>query len=248
MPAKIVDGDRQEEMVILSVVEKPESYWVTWAYPDQFDYGVQTNGQLYVVPFNPVLYDANGTELPEPNHETQLELWKYEEGLRNQLSDQDRMKYSDTMHTLVVPKSGVIFPVYAKQNVYERSFPEKEAYAEVEFDGTRVQTSDKPIEINQEVQVGSVKFELRAIEKSRYGGYSFLFDGTQGKVVQCQVGLAGHPTDMGGNGSFNPDDPFSFYQAEMYRQIPTGKLTVRISQPAVLGDLISFTGSWAPEK
>ena len=192
------------------------SYWVTWAYPDKIDDDIQINGQLYVVPFNPVLYDANGTELPEPDHETQLELWKYEESLRNQLSDQDQLKYSGSMYTFVVPKSGVVFPVYAKQNVYERSFPEKEAYAEIEFDGSKVQTSDKPVEINQEIQLGSVKFKLKAIEKNQFGGYSFLFDGTEGKVVQCQAGLVGHTTDMGGGSSFNPDDPFHFYQAEMY--------------------------------
>jgi hypothetical protein len=248
MPAMIVDGDRQEQMVVLGVVEQPESYWITWAYPDKTDNDIQINGQLYVVPFNPVLYDANGTELPGPNQETQLELWKYEEGLRNQLSGQDQMKYSGSMHTFVVPKSGVVFPVYAKQNVYERSFPEKVAYAEIEFDGTKVQTSDKPVEINQEIQLGSVKFKLQAIGKNQFGGYSFFFDGTEGKVVQCLVGLVGHTTDMGGNSSFNPDDPFHFYQAEMYRQIPTGKLTVRVSQPAVLGDLVSFIGAWAPEK
>jgi len=248
MPAMIVDGNRQEEMVVLSVVEQPASYWITWAYPDKIDYDIQINGHLYVAPFNPVLYDANGTELPEPNHETQLELWKYEEGLHNQLSDQDQMKYSGSMHTFVVPKSGVVFPVYAKQNVYERSFPEKGAYAEIEFDGTKVQTSDKPVEIDQEIQIGSVKFELKAIEKNPYGGYSFLFDGTEGKVVQCLVDLVGHTANMSGGSSFNPNDPFHFYQAEMYRQIPTGKLTVRVSQPAVLGDLISFIGSWSPEK
>ena len=250
MPAVIVDGDRQENMVILGVVEKPESYWVTWAYPDKRDDDIQINGQLYVVPFNPILYDANGSELPAPDHETQIELWKYEEGLRNQLSDQDGMKYADTMRTFVVPKSGVAFPVYAKQNVYERSFPEKTAYAEIEFDGNKVQTSDEPVEINQEIQIGSVKFELKAIDKNPfgYGGYSFLFDGTEGKVVQCLVSLVGQTTDMSGGSSFNLEDPFHFYQAEMYQQIPTGKLTVRVSQPAVLGDLISFIGSWSPEK
>jgi hypothetical protein len=248
MPAMIVDGDRQEEMVVLSVVEKPESYWVTWAYPDKFDYDIQINGQLYVVPFNPVLYDANGTVLPEPNHETQVELWKYEESLGNQLSDQDKLKYSGSMHTCVVPKSGVVFPVYAKQNVYERSFPEKGAYAEIEFDGIKVQTSDKPVEINQEIQIGSIKFKLVSIGKSQYGGYTFNFDGTEGKVVQCLVGLVGHTTIMGGNSSFNLDDPFHFYEAELYGQIPTGKLTVRVSQPAVLGNLVSFIGSWTLEK
>ena len=249
MPAMIVDGDRQEEMVVLSVVEKPDSYWVTWAYPDKSDDGIQRNGYLYEQPFNPVLYDANGTQLPEPNHETQLQLWQYEESLFNQLSGQDQLKYyPHTMYTIVVPKSGVAFPIYAKQNVYERSFPEKEAYAEIEFDGTKVQTSDEPVEINQEIQLGSVKFELEAIEKNQFGGYSFLFDGTEGNVVQCQAGLVGYTTNMGGGSSFNPDDPYHFYQAEMYSQIPTGMLTVRVSQPAVLGDLISFIGSWSPEK
>ncbi len=248
MPEMIVDGDRQEEMVVLAVVEKPESYWVTWAYLGKRDNDIQINGQLYVVPFNPVFYDANGAELPAPDHETQLQLWQYEESLRSQLSGQDQLKYLGSMYTFAIPKSGVAFPVYAKQNVYERSFPEKEAYAEIEFDGSKVQTSDNPVEINQEIQLGSVKFTLSAIEKNPYGGYSFLFDGAEGKVIQCTVDLVGHTTNMGGSSTFNPDDPFHFYQAEMYSQIPTGMLTVRVSQPAVLGDLISFIGSWSPEK
>lgn len=248
MPALIVDGDRQEEMVVLAVVEQPEAYWVTWAYSDKHDDDINDNGYLYVAPFNPALYDADGSELPAPDHETQLELWRYEDSLRSQLSDQDGLKYAATLHTFVVPKSGVVFPVYAKQNVYERSFPEKEAQADIEFDGSKVQASDEPVEINQEIQLGSVKFKLAAIEKNQFGGYSFLFNGTEGKVVQCLAGLVGYTTNMGGGSSFNPDDPFHFYQAEMYSQIPAGKLTVRVSQPAVLGDLISFIGSWTPEQ
>ena len=249
MPAIIVDGDRQEEMVVLAVVENPESYWVTWAFPSKSDDGIQRNGDLYEQPFNPVLYDANGTQLPEPNHETQLQLWQYEESLFDQLSVQDQLKYyPHTMYTIVVPKSGVAFPIYAKQNVYERSFPEKEAFVDVEFDGSKVQASDEPVEINREIQIGSVEFRLSAIGKNQFGGYSFLFDGTEGNVVQCQAGLVGYTTNMGGSSSFNPDDPFHFKQAEMYSQIPTGMLTVRVSQPAVLGKMISFIGSWSPEK
>ncbi|NLG41588.1 MAG: hypothetical protein GX544_07780, partial [Chloroflexi bacterium] len=232
----------------LAVVEKPDSYWVTWAYPDKSDDGIQRNGYLYEQPFNPVLYDANGTQLPVPDHETQLELWEYEDSLRNQLSDQEGLLYDSTLHTFVVPKSGILYPVYARQNVYERTFPEKEAYVDVEFDGSKVQASDEPVEINREIQIGSVKFTLNAIGKNQFGGYSFLFDGTEGNVVQCQAGLVGYTTNMGGSSSFNPDDPFHFKQAEMYSQIPTGMLTVRVSQPAVLGERISFIGSWSPEK
>jgi hypothetical protein len=248
MPAMIVNGDRQGEMVVLGVVEKPDAYWVTWAYPFRNDEAIQVNGHLYVSPFNPVLYDANGVELPQPDHETRLELWGFEEGLRNQLSGQDRLKYGMTMSTFAVPKSGIAFPVYARQNVYERSFPEKETYTDIEFDGAEVQTSDGPIEINRDIQLGPVKFELKAIEKDSRGGYTFLFDGTTGKVIECRVNLVGYPTNMSGGSGFDPDAPFHFRQSVMYQQIPTGKLTVRVSQPAVLGDLISFIGSWSPEK
>ena len=249
MPGRINNGDRQEEMIVLAVVENPESYWVTWAFPSKSDDDIQRNGDLYEQAFNPVLYDANGTQLPEPNHETQLQLEQYEESLFNQLSGQDQLKYyPHTMYTIVVPKSGVAFPIYAKQNVYERSFPEKEAFVDVEFDGSKVQASDEPVEINREIQIGSVKFRLNAIGKNQFGGYSFLFDGTEGNVVQCQAGLVGYTTNMGGSSIFNPDDPYHFYQAEMYSQIPTGMLTVRVSQPAVLGDLISFIGTWSPEQ
>ena len=248
MSTMIVNGDRQEAMVVLGVVEKPDSYWVTWAYPFRHDDAIQDNGHLYISPFNPVLYDANGVELPEPDHETQLELWNLEEGLRNQLSGQDLLKYGMTMSTFAVPKSGVAFPVYARQNVYERSFPEKETYTDIDFDGAEVQTSDGPIEINRDIQIGSIKFELKAIEKDSRGGYAFLFDGTKGKVIECWVSLVGYPTNMKGFSGFNLDDPFHFSQSVFYQQIPSGKLTVRVSQPAVLGDLISFIGSWSPEK
>jgi hypothetical protein len=248
MPQAILDGERMEGMDVLGVVEQPDAYWVTWAYPDRGDNDIQINGQLYIAPFNPVVYDATGAELPAPDHETQLELWKYEEGVRNQLSGEDQLKYTGTMHTFVVPKTGVTFPVYAKQNVYERTFPEKEAFADVEFNAANVQSSGEPITIDQEIRLGAVKFTLDSIEQNPYGGYSFRFDGTEGKVVQCLVSLVGYTTNMGGGSSFNPDDPFHFSQAEIFQQNPTGQLTVRVSQPAVLGDLISFIGIWSPAK
>ncbi len=245
--AGIIDGDRQEDMTILAVVEKPEAYWVTWAYPLHVDEDIQINGHLTFSPFDPVLYDSYGKKLPEPNQETQLELWQYEDTLRDQLSEKDRMMFGVTLHTFVVPRTGVAFPVMVKQNVYERSFPEKKEYAEIEFDGTRVQASGEPVEINQEIRLGSVKFELIAIEKNPYGGYSFLFDGTEGKVVQCEIELVDHGTDVSG-GNTSQDDPFHFSQTVQFQQIPTGELTVRISRPVVLGNLISFIGSWSPER
>jgi hypothetical protein len=247
MPAMIVDGDRQEEMTVLGMLENPDSYWVTWAYPDKYDNGIQVNGYLYLKPFNPVFYDANGIELPSPNHELQVQIWEYEDSLRNQLSDENQLKYAGSMVTFAIPKSGVAFPAYVKLNVFERSFPEKEAYAEITFDGSLVQNTNEPVEIKQEIQIGSVKFELASIEISDYGGYAFNFNGAEGRVVQCEVELPGYPSGMSGSVSFNPDDPFNFSQSLMFSSIPAGQLTLRVSQPAILEDLISFIGSWAPD-
>lgn len=247
MPEMIVDGDRQEKMTVLSVVEKPDSYWVAWAYPNAFDTDIQINGHLYLRPFNPVLYDTNGVELPLPDKDMQIKLWEFEDSLRRQLSNEDQMKYIGSIHTFVVPKSGVFFPVYAKANVFKRSFPEKEHYAEIEFDGSLVQNSDEPIEINQEIQIGSTKFELESIEKSAYGGYTFHFNGSESRVVQCQVELLGYQTNISGSGNFVPEDLFGFSQSVVLSSVPTGRLIVRVSQPAVLEDLISFIGSWSPD-
>lgn len=244
IPAGIVDGDRQNDMTVLSVLEKPDSYWVTWCFPMEYDPDVQGNGQLYEMPFNPVLYDANGAELPDPSREVQLEIWKYETGLQEQLSDKDRLNCY--LQTFEISKTGVAFPVYAKQNVYKRLFPEKQAYTDIEFDGSQVLASDQAIEVNKDLQIGSIKFRLVSIGKSEYGGYTFNFDGQESKVITAEVSLIGLESNFHGSGSFNPSDPYHFTLSEMYPQIPNGNLTVRISLPAVLGDKISFIGSWSP--
>ncbi len=248
MPAKIVDGDRMGEMDLIGIVEKPDSIWVAWAFPWEMDYEIRSNGYLYLVPFGPVFYDANGKEFPELDHDTALQLWDFTSSLSDQMSEEDRMRYSPSMPVLVLPKSGVDYPVYAKQNVYTRSFPEKVAFADVEFDGSALLASDQPLEVNQAIQIGSVKFRLKSIVKSEFGGYAFNFDGSEGKVVQSDVEVLGHPSNMSGSTSFQLDKPFEFTQSVLYQQqIPSGKLTVRVSQPAVLGDKISFIGSWSPE-
>lgn len=247
MPAMIVDGDRQEEMKVLGVVEKPDSYWVTWAYPNTLDKDVQVNGFRYLSPFNPVFYDANGVELPLPDQAMRRQLWDYEDSLRRQLPEDDPLKLLGLFHTYVVPKTGVTFPIYIKHNVFERSFPEKQGYSDISFDGSLVQSANGPVEMNQEIQIGSTKFVLESIEKADSGGYKFNFNGAENKIAECQVELLGFPTNMAGNGNPDSGDFFNFYQSLMYSTPPTGELTVRVSQPVMIGDLISLIGSWSPD-
>jgi hypothetical protein len=247
IPAKIITGDREDDLTLLSIVEQPGETWLTFGYPNLFDDEVQLNGQRYLAPFNPTLYDANGLELPAADLPTQQEFLAYEDSLINHLSDSDAFRYDGTLHSFVVPTTGVDFPVYIRQDVFQRSFPEKVAFTEVEFDGDLVQNSASSVQINREIEVGSVKMTLTSIGKDPQGGYVFTFDGTAGRVVQCKVELVDYPTDMSGNTNFNPNSPYTFDQSLQFRQVPGGMLTVRISLPAVLGDRISFIGSWSPE-
>lgn len=246
MAAMFVDGERQEEMTLLGVADKRDSYWVTWAYPMPRDPDIQVNGFLLMIPFNPVLYDANGVEFPPADMELRNELWNYQDSLLNQLPDEDPLQYAGLVHTFAIPKTGFTFPAYIKLNALERSFPEKELFAEIQFDGTTVQNSDGPMPIHQEVQIGDVEFELVSIEKGEYGGYTFNFNGAEGEVIDCRVELIGHPTNISGQSSLVVDDPFHFYQSLIYSSPPTGDLTVRIDLPVVLGDQITLIGAWSP--
>lgn len=246
LAAMLVDGERQEEMTLLGVADKGDSYWVTWAYPMPRDPDIQVNGFLLMIPFNPALYDANGVEQPPADLELRNELWDYQDSLLEQLPDEDQLKYAGIVHTFAIPKTGFAFPAYIKLNALERSLPEKEQYAEIQFDGTAVQNSNGPVPINQAIQIGDIEFELVAIEKGEYGGYTFNFDGAQGEVIDCRVELVGHPTDTSGQSSLVADDPFHFYQSLIYSSPPTGELTVRIDLPVVLDGLITLIGAWSP--
>jgi hypothetical protein len=246
LTAMFVDGERQEEMTLLGVADKGDSYWVTWAYPMPHDPDIQMNGFLLMTPFNTVLYDANGVEQPQADLERRNELWEYQNSLIDQLPKEDQRQYTGIIYTYPIPKTGFAFPAYIKLNALERSFPEKEAFAEIQFDGTAVQNSEGPVPIHQKIQIGDIEFELVSIEKSEYSGYTFNFDGTEGEVVNCRIELINHPTNFAGQSSLNADDPFHFYQSLNYSTSPTGNLTVRIDLPAVLGDLITLVGTWSP--
>ena len=247
MPALIVDGDRQEEMIVLSVVEKPDSYWITWAFPFAHDSDIQVNGHLYLIPFNPILFDANGEELPKPDQALQNELRAFTDSIVRQLPEEKKLDYFGTSNTFAIPKSGIQFPVYLKLNVFERSFPEKESYAEITFNGTHVLHADGPMEINQEINIGSVSFTLVSIEMNEFGGYSFNFNGEEHRVVQCKVEIPGLSPNLSGDGNLYPGDLFNYFNVLVFPSAPTGQRTLRISEPAVLGDLISFIGIWSPE-
>ena len=251
-PEMIIDGDRQAEMTLLSVVEKPDSYWVTWAFPiskDPLD-DVSISGVNIILPGSEeILYDANGEKIPPANI-----MWAdFQQDLLRQLPEEDQIKYwsSASVRTFAVPKSGVEFPVYMKVNVIERSIPEKKDFVDVEFDGDLIQSADQPVVFDQDLEIGDIKFKLRSIFIDMWGSYAFKFDGSEGKVIECELEILGYDPAYQGWGSGYPaisGDRVFFERSLNFTPLPSGPLTLRISHPAIMGDTITYIGSWSPEE
>jgi len=246
-PEMIIDGDRQAEMTLLSVVDKPDSYWVTWAWPVIFDPDlddVSISGENIILPGSvELLYDANGEKIPPANI-----MWAdFQQDLLRQLPEEDQIKYP-VMRTVAVPKSGVEFPVYIKVNTIERSIPEKEDYVDIEFDGSLIQSEDQPVVFDVDLEIGDIKFKLRSIYIDLWGSYAFKFDGSEGKVIECEVEILGYDSTY--HGYFGPaisGERTFFDQSLHFTTLPSGPLTVRISHPAIIGDTVTWIGSWSPE-
>jgi hypothetical protein len=250
MPEMIIDGDRHEEMVVLSVVEKPDSYWVTWAFHvsrDPFD-DVSISGENIILPPSEgILYDSKGEIIPPRGGG----MWAdFQQDLLRQLPEEDQAKYYilASVKTFAVPKSGVEFPVYMKVNAIERSIPEKENYVDIEFDGSLIQSEDQPVVFDQDLEIGDIKFKLRSIYIDMWGAYAFKFDGSEGNVIECELEILGHDRTYGGYfGAAISGERIFFEQSLMFTPLPSGPLTVRISHPAVKGDTVTYIGSWSPE-
>lgn len=250
MPERVIDGDRHEDMIVLSVAENPDSYWVTWAFPiskDPLD-DVSISGENIILPGSvEILYDANGEIIPPRDGM----MWAdFQQDLLRQLPEEDQIKYWSlaSVRTFAVPKSGVEFPVYMKVNVIERSILEKEDYAEIEFDGSLIQSADQPVVFDQDIEIGEIKFKLKSIYIDIWGSYAFKFDGSEGRVIECELEVLGH--DHTYRGYVLPaisGERIFFEQTLNFTPLPSGPLTLRISHPAVMGDTVTFIGSWSPD-
>lgn len=254
MPEMIIDGYRQEEMTLLSVVEKPDSYWVTWAFPLSIEPGlddVSIAGLNFIMPGSVELYDANGEIIPPGASPGIEEIHDFEQDLLRRLPEEDQIKYFATMRTFAVPKSGVEFPVYIKVNIIERSIPEKEDFVDVAFDGSLIQSEDQPVVFDQDLEIGDIKFTLKSIYINMWGAYGFKFDGSEGNVIECEVEILGYDHGRIIKGYIGPaiSGERIFFEQSLggFTTLPTGPLTVRISHPAIMGDTVTFIGSWMPE-
>ena len=81
-----------------------------------------------------------------------------------------------------------------------------------------------------------------------WGSYAFKFDGSEGKVIECEVEILGYDPAYHGYGypAISGDRVF-FEQYLNFTPLPSGPLTLRISHPAIVGETVTYIGSWSPQ-
>ncbi len=249
MVPSAIGGKALQEMTLFSVLEKPDSYWVSFYYNHETFEGVNHNGMLTLEKGMPLVYEANGKALPEPSWDLYMEMVELSNDLNTQFFKQNpNSAVSPWFVTMPVPKTGVDYPVSIAQTVLTREFPELDAYADLEFN-TALLKEDEPLVLNQEITIGKTKLLLVSIELADMGpgGYRFNFDGSASKVNQVEVEILNHPTNIGLSGYGTVEDPFRFSTGGLYFNTPKGKLTLRISLPAVITGEKVYIGHWMPE-
>jgi len=96
---------------------------------------------------------------------------------------------------------------------------------------------------NQEIQLAGHTLKLLSIRADSRGGYSFEFQGDP-QVYSADVQIEGH-TPSGGGGGWGGSKG-SFTRSVSFAQLPTGVLTVTLSNLTVTGAPLTWAGQWSP--
>jgi hypothetical protein len=96
---------------------------------------------------------------------------------------------------------------------------------------------------DQEIQLAGHTLKLLSIRADSRGGYSFGFQGDP-QVYNADVQIAGY-TSIGSGGGWGGKGG-SFNRSLSFAQIPTGMLTVTLSNLTITGAPLTWQGRWSP--
>jgi hypothetical protein len=99
--------------------------------------------------------------------------------------------------------------------------------------------------LNQEIQLAGHTLTLVSITADSQGGYSFDFQADP-KVFSASVQIAGYTPNGGGGGGGGGLTNGKFSATLSYAQLPTGVLTVTLSDLTLIGDPLTWQGHWSP--
>jgi len=98
---------------------------------------------------------------------------------------------------------------------------------------------------NQDIQLAGHTLKLVSITADSGGGYSFEFQGDP-QVDSAGVQIVGYTPNGGGGGGGAGLTNGTFSVTLSYAHLPTGTLTVTLSDLTVVSDPITWQGQWAP--
>jgi hypothetical protein len=141
--------------------------------------------------------------------------------------------------------AGLVYPLtisFSGVNIY---LADPGATAEFTFDASSNPQLGQVWNLNQEIQLAGHTLTLVSITADSRGGYSFDFQ-VDPKVYRASVQIAGYTPNGGGGGGGGGLTNGEFNTSLSYAQLPSGVLTVNVSDLTLIGDSITWQGQWSP--
>ena len=118
------------------------------------------------------------------------------------------------------------------------------ARAQIEFDAGPNPQPGQEWTLNQQVELAGNTLTLVSILTDARNGYAFKFESGP-EVYSVSVDIEGYPAAGGGGGGSGVTGG-TFYTSLDYVEIPTGKLTINVSNLVLVKDRVTWEGQWSP--
>jgi Tol biopolymer transport system component len=142
--------------------------------------------------------------------------------------------------------SGVAFPITIHYRGVRISVPQPEASASFAFDaGDNPQPGQEWV-LNQPIELAGHTLTLVSVDADSRGGYSFHFK-TDRVVNGVGVSIEGYQPNGGGGGGGGGMTNGEINVSISYAILPTGKLTVVLSNLSEITDELEWTAQWSPD-
>ena len=144
--------------------------------------------------------------------------------------------------------AGVTFPLTIHYQGVLLSVNHPEAQASITFDAGANPQPGQEWQINQQVELAGHKITLVSVTAGTRGSdaeYSFRIR-TEEPGIGVNVSIEGYET-IGGGGGGSGMAPTEYTNSLLYRSLPTGNLTVVLSNLVETSETMEWTGQWSPE-
>jgi len=119
------------------------------------------------------------------------------------------------------------------------------ARAQIEFDAGADPQPGQEWTLNQNFELVGHTLTLVSISTDARNGYAFKIESGP-EVYSVSVDIKGYTAAGGGGGGESGVTGGTFYTSLDYAEMPTGKLTVNVSNMALVEDRVTWEGEWSP--